>query len=341
MDDTNPPTSYTYIPTDTFAICLIDGLSLKEICKLYSRSDIRPNSKNPIAYRLDKFAHHLKVVHNITLIEYCQRYNICEWPKCPIRGTLVGYRIEGKGIRLSRYAQGAIDTTLPANQAFYKRMSEERKGEGNPMYDKEPWSKGITRAMGDERVERRFVANENRVWTDEQRAASRERLANLIAKRGPLHAMPHSEETKELARRNTARLWAEGVFKRTSSIHLKMRALLQSLPLKQPFVEEHQVKWFSMDFAFPNIKLAIEVQGSYYHVDPRFYPNGPETAMQRRNWGRDTAKRKVCCDQEGWTIIEAWEPEINNGSFANDIICKLKQYDLLDSSVSVPPLTSP
>lgn len=333
--------SYVYIPTATFDICLADGLSLKEICKLYSRSDVQPNRKNPIAYRLDKFIHHLKVVHHLTIIEYCQKYSVYDWPKCPIRGTLVGYKVEGNGLRLSRYAKGVVDTELPANQAFYKRISEERKGEGNPMYGKESWCKGITRDMGDERVEKRFAALENRVWTDEQREASRKRLVEFVAEHGPLHAMPHSEETKEKARRNTARLWAEGIFKRTSSIHLKMRALLQSLPLKQPFVEEYQVTWFSMDFAFPEIKLAIEVQGSYYHVDPRFYPNGPETAMQRRNWGRDVAKRKVCCEQQGWTIIEAWEPEINDGSFANDIICKLKQYGLLDSSVSAPPLTSP
>lgn len=268
----------------------------------------------------------------MTLIEYCRRYNVFDWPRCSVKGTDVGYTISGKGVHLSTYAKGVIDTSLPANQAHYKRMSEDRKGEGNPMHGKDAWNKGLD--VSDPRVARvgrlRSVFAKEHPMSDEERARRSSEMYKLIEKRGPLHAMPHSEETKAKARVNTARLWAEGVFKRTSSIHLKMRAFLQTLPLKQPFVEEHQVKWFSMDFAFPEIKLAIEVQGSYYHVDPRFYPNGPETAMQRRNYGRDIAKRKVCCDQEDWVIIEAWEPEINDGSFTTAITCALKQYGLLD-----------
>jgi hypothetical protein len=331
MSTRKPTSSNHLIPPATFTTCLADGLTLDQICKLYTRRDIHPDRANPIAYRLDKLVHHLKVAHSMTLIDYCRRYGVYEWPKCPIKAVDVGYRIDGKGVHVSTYAPGAIDTGLPANQASYERMRKVRRGEGNPMYGKRPWNEGLT-AEGDERVAALIAkAVESRGEpTDEQREASRQRMLALIAERGPLHAMPHSEETKERCRVNTARLWAEGVFKRTSSIHLKMRAYLATLPLKQPVVEEHQVTWFSMDFAFPDAKVAIEVQGSYYHVDPRLYPDGPETAMQRRNWGRDIAKRKVCCDQQGWVIIEAWEPEINDGTFQHDIACKLRQYGLLD-----------
>lgn len=330
MTPRKPRPSSQLIPTATFAVCLADNLSLDDICKRYTRSDVHPDRENPVAYRLDKLVHHLRVVHCLTLVEYCRRFGVCDWPKCPIKGTDVGYRIDGKGVHLSTYAKGAIDTSLPERQAQYERMRHERKGAGNPMHGKRAWNEGLT-TESDPRVAAAIAkATANRPpLTEEQRERSRERMLALIAERGPLHATPHSAETKELCRRNTARLWAEGVFKRTSSIHLKMRALLLSLPLLQPFVEEHQVKWFSMDFAFPAVKVAIEVQGSFYHVDPRLYPNGPETAIQRRNWGRDQAKRKVCCDHEGWIIIEAWEPEINDGSFKEDIICKLRQYGLL------------
>ncbi len=51
--------------------------------------------------------------------------------------------------------------------------------------------------------------------------------------------------------------------------------------------------------------------------------------MQRRNFGRDILKKQICSDQEGWIILEAWETEINDGTFKNQILCKLKELNLL------------
>ena len=109
-----------------------------------------------------------------------------------------------------------------------------------------------------------------------------------------------------------------------------MREFLQTLDLIENPVEEYQIKYFSADFAFPEHKIAIECQGQYYHVDPRVYPNGPKTAVQRRNFGRDKAKKKYL-DMKGWIMLEAWEAEINDGSFKEDILCKLKELKLLKS----------
>lgn len=310
------------IPLDTFNVCLVDNLTLNDICTRYTRKACGAT----VAYRLTKFVHHLKTIHNMSLMDYCRRFLNIEWPKCPIKGTDVGYAIDGKGIHLSTYARGSVDTKSAANQAQYARMREVRRGKGNPMYGKAAWNKGL--GLEDPRIE--AAANQRRGMKMSEESREKMRLARRLHPLKARHTTPHTDQTKERCRLNTARLWAKGAFNRTSSIHIKMREFLQSLPLKQPFEEEHQVKWFSMDFAFPQIKLAIEVQGSYYHVDPRFYPNGPIDAIQRRNWGRDKAKRITCCDKEGWTIIEAWEPEINNGTFQNDVICKLKQYNLLD-----------
>ncbi len=322
MPSSESALSAHFIPLTTFNVCLLDNLTLTEICKRYTRAECGAL----VAYRLTKLIHHLKVVHDMTLIDYCRRFGVLEWPKCPIRGTDVGYKIDGKGVHLSTYAKGAVDTNSPANQAQYARMRETRKGAGNPMYGKESWNSGL--GLEDPRVE--AVAAKLRGLKHSPETIKHMSEARRASPYQARHTTPHSEETKNKCRLSTARLWAEGAFKRTSSIHLKMRAFLQSLPLKQLFTEEYQVKWFSMDFAFPMIKLAIEVQGGYYHVDPRLYPDGPINAIQRRNWGRDKAKRITCCDREGWTIIEAWEIEINDGSFKNDIICKLKQYALLD-----------
>lgn len=315
------------IPKSTFAICLADGLTLDQIAKMYTRKEVFPDrpAGSP-AFQLDKFIHHLKVKHQMTLSDYCLRYHGFNWPRCPVKGGLVGYRMCGEGLLLSRYNKGAVDPTSEANQAFYHRMSEERKGDGNPMHGKEAWNKGLD--LHDPRMEAGAAKRRGKTFGEEVRAKHRAARARSPVK--ARHTTPHSEAAKEKCRIGTARGWAEGRFNRTSSIHIKMREYLQSLPLKQPFVEEHQVKWFSMDFAFPERKVAIEVQGGYYHVDPRLYPDGPGDAIQRRNWGRDKVKRTICCEREGWVIIEVWETEINSGAFQHDIICKLKQYGLLD-----------
>ena len=230
-------------------------------------------------------------------------------------------------MKISMFRRGAVRREfIPSLDSAYRRFSEERKGEGNPMFGREGWCKGLTKDA-DDRLRTRAEQQTGRKASDETRAKQRSARA-----RHPLkarHTTPHSAETKIRARENTARLWAEGVFNRTSSIHIKMREFLTQLELTCPWKEEKQVKYFSMDFAFPSRKIAIECQGSYYHVDPRIYPNGPINAMQRRNFGRDKAKREVCCNQKGWVIIEVWEPEINDGTFKDTLKCKLKELGLL------------
>lgn len=125
-------------------------------------------------------------------------------------------------------------------------------------------------------------------------------------------------------------MWSEGKFNRVSSIQIKLREFLQSLNLKEQFKEEHQVKYYSIDFAFPLAKVAIECQGTYFHIDPRVYPNGPETKMQRQNKGRDKAKHKLLCENWGWRLMEVWEIEINNDEFKEQVKCKLKELGLLN-----------
>jgi hypothetical protein len=315
--------SYQIIPKDTFNICLVDNVSLKDICKMYTKNDLKKTS----VYALDKFSHYLREKHNLSIKEYTIKYLNFAWPKCPVKEIDVGFNITGQGLIISRFAQGGVSRELmPKLDMAYKKFSEERKGEGNPMFGRESWAKGLTKDTN-ESLRMRAEESRGRKTSDETKQKQRKARKNHPLK--ARHVAPHSLETREKLRESTARLWAEGVFNRTTSIHIKTREFLQTLELAESVQEEFQVKYFSMDFAFPLAKVAIECQGSYYHVDPRIYPNGPINAIQRRNFGRDKAKKKVCCDQQGWKIIEIWEPEINNGTFKEYLKCKLKELNLL------------
>lgn len=314
----DPLTNIIHI--STFETCLETGRSRKEITKLY------PKRENG-AYYIDKFLNHLKNETGLGLREYCKKHFDFNWPKCSVKKVDLGFNITGRGVEISRYARGAINKD--SNESFRKsceRMSEKRKGEGNPMFGKKAWNSGI--GLEDPRIEEIARKRRGKITPENVKKKQSE-----SAKKRKIHGHTgrmHSDENKEKFRINTARLWAEGSFNRTTSIHIKVREFLKTLNLKSDWVEEFQVKYFSFDFAFPDVKIAIEVQGTFFHIDPRVYPDGPICAIQRRNFGRDKAKKKVCEDQEGWKIIEAWEKEINNGEFEEILLCKLRELNLLE-----------
>lgn len=303
-----------------FNTCLINNTEKQQIIELY------PTRKHG-AYYLDKFSNFLKDNYNITLKEYCIKYLNIDWLKCPISKEDVGYKIDGKGINLSNFKRGKLSKeSCPKFKEYCDRISLERVGDNNPMFGKIPWNKGETKNSNNKIKD----ISDKRIGfkTPEDVKVKQSQSAKLRKIHGHT-GYKHSEDTIKKLRENTSRLWASGRFNRETSIHKKMRELLLSLNLKEQFKEEFQVKYFSMDFAFPNAKVAIECQGQFFHVDPRIYPNGPINAIQKRNFGRDKAK-KAYCSKLGWIIIEAWESEINNGLFKENITCELSKLNLLN-----------
>lgn len=308
-----------------FEKCKIDNVSLEEMRKLYTGKDI---GKKCAIYKMHKFIFHLKTKYNLSLTEYCKQYLDIEWKKCPITGLDVNYIIRSKDyITLNNYHETAVLTKSNSElvRNYCKKFSEERRGDRNPMFGKPSWNKGL-KADNNEII--KSIANQRLglKMSEESRSKMRQRRAENPLK--ARHTIPHSDETKEFLRKNTARLWAEGIFSKTSSIHIKMREFLKTINLIHPFLEEFQIDYYSVDFAFPDVKLAIECDGDYYHINPQFYPNGPETAVQRRNAGRDKRKNEWL-KQQGWTVIRIWECEINAGSYKEKLICKLKELNLL------------
>lgn len=308
------------IPISTFDYCKLDGKTLEEICSLY------PGRKGG-AYKLDKFSRYLQEQHSLTIKCYVKTILKINWPKCPITQEETGYKVSGRGLTISKFKRGRISKShcLKFNEACQK-MSKKRTGSGNPMFGKKPWNGELEKGHPYRNAMASFRKGSKA--TDKTKIAQSE-----SAKKRRIHGHTghkHSQETIAKLRQNTARLWAEGRFNRTSSIHIKVREFLKQLDLSENFEEEYQVKYFSMDFAFPARKLAIECQGTYFHIDPRVYKNGPINAIQRRNFGRDKAKKKICCNQEGWAIIELWEQEIRNDEFKKTLLCKLSELSLLN-----------
>ena len=306
------------IPSTMFDKCEICGTEKKAILELY------PTRKNG-AYYLDKFENFLRDNHNISIKEYCVKYLKFEWPKCPVSGEETGYRLAGYGIQISKFKQGKLSKEhCESFKLACEKFSEERVGAGNPMFGKRPWNKDIDPESDFSKRMRELKLGTK--MSEESKVKMREARAKSPIK--ARHTQKHSKESIQLMREATAKRYSDGTFKKESSIHIIIRAFLEELGLAGEFKEEFQIDYFSMDFAFPNLKFAIECQGTYFHIDPRVYPNGPKDAIQRRNFGRDIIKRKHT-QGLGWETLEIWETEINNGEFKEILKCKLRELSIL------------
>jgi len=68
------------------------------------------------------------------------------------------------------------------------------------------------------------------------------------------------------------------------------------------------------DIAFPRLRLAIFVNGCFWHGCPRHYV-APQTNSSfwrgklQQNRKRDVARRRML-RREGWTVLEFWEHEV-------------------------------
>jgi len=315
--------SENLIPIIHFDNCLLDGKTREEISKLYTKDSVRLGKKS--CYYLEKFEHHLKIKFNLTLRQYCKQFINEDWPICPICGKEVGFKIDGKGLNLYKYATTVTKEHSEKFRISCERISKERMGDGNPMYGKKPWNKGLDL---DNPIIRRIAESRRGVplSEDHKRKLSEARERHPLKAR---HTTKHSPENIEKFKIINAKKWADGVFNKKTSIEVKMENFLNSLKLKSKFVFQYQVVYFTLDFSFPDAKVGIECDGDYYHVNPVFYPDGPKTEMQRRNFGRDKVKNEFL-EKKGWTILRFWECEINSDVFKEKLICKLKELNLLE-----------
>lgn len=78
-----------------------------------------------------------------------------------------------------------------------------------------------------------------------------------------------------------------------TSIEKRVRETLWAMCLKN-YVQEWQELRYSLDFAFPDYSIAIEVDGMYWHQDP----------------AKELQREQVLC-RLGWSTIHITEDEIN------------------------------
>jgi len=56
------------------------------------------------------------------------------------------------------------------------------------------------------------------------------------------------------------------------------------------FENEKKIDCYSFDIFLKDLNVFIEIDGDYWHTNPKFYKNGPETKSQKINFYRDNKK---------------------------------------------------
>lgn len=110
-----------------------------------------------------------------------------------------------------------------------------------------------------------------------------------------------------------------------NGLELKFIEILTTLNIN--FIPQHQISNSTTkkryDFYLPEVNTLIEVDGDYYHCNPKLYPDGPKYSIQLENIENDAIKNKLARDN-GYNILRFWEMDINeNKDQVIDTILKI------------------
>lgn len=126
----------------------------------------------------------------------------------------------------------------------------------------------------------------------------------------------HSESTRERLRLATARHLALVGNRQVSKIEDEVAKELLRIGVsfrRQVAIRDPVTGRFCalVDFQLSD-RVVIEVNGTYWHADPRFYPEGPVTTSQVRTC--DRYQRKMAALRGlGVEVVELWEADLREG----------------------------
>jgi G:T-mismatch repair DNA endonuclease (very short patch repair protein) len=144
------------------------------------------------------------------------------------------------------------------------------------------------------------------------KAALRASILRTVAKRNAEGRYGHTEATKRRLSEAQALNMASGKVSRISKLETAVGACLTRRGIKvvpQFLVRGEGGRYIACcDFYLPDLKLAVEVNGTYWHADPRVYPNGPDTPSQKRTCEKYAVKR-AALKVLGIKVREVWEED--------------------------------
>ena len=148
--------------------------------------------------------------------------------------------------------------------------------------------------------------------TEEGRKAQAENMQRTCQKRKAEGRYGHTEATKRRLSEAQAEAMSAGRVHRVSKLEIEVGKRLRDLGYKveaQFLVRGDGGRYLACcDFYLPDLNLAVEVNGTYWHADPRVYPEGPVSPSQKRTCEKYAVKMKAL-KVLGIEVREVWEKD--------------------------------
>ena len=129
----------------------------------------------------------------------------------------------------------------------------------------------------------------------------------------------------------------EGVKYGTSKLEERFaHDFLDKLGVKYIYQYEAKSIGRFFDFFLPQSNVLIEVDGDFWHGNPKIYENGPVNGVQKRAKVIDELKNNWAVNH-GIRILRVWEYDINNNAqkvlewLRNELKDEIKKNKLLES----------
>lgn len=222
--------------------------------------------------------------------------------------------------------------------------SDNMSGSKNPMFEKEAWSKGLTKNENSslkntsEKLRKimlyKFANNlintkgsKNGMfgkipWSYGLNKENHKSLKLLSEKLSEYHSerLSHiSQDEKDFLGKRMTRATLK---KRSETgIELKVRKILRKLKIK--FIQNYELGNYFPDFFLPDYNLLIECHGDYWHCNPSIYKNRKITQTQIDNKNRDLIKSRYYHSLNIPELI-LWELDINRDM--DSIERKIKRF---------------
>ena len=149
-----------------------------------------------------------------------------------------------------------------------------------------------------------------------------------------------SPTARQLASENQIKAMTEGRISRISGLEEDVAKALDELGIaydRQVGIRNPANGRFCacVDFCLSDNKV-LEVNGTYWHADPRVYPNGPEFPSQKQTVER--YKKKIASLQSlGITIIELWELDLRKAPIPSLLkVLKVNRPVLASRQLNLP-----
>ena len=114
--------------------------------------------------------------------------------------------------------------------------------------------------------------------------------------------------------------------------HLKVDSYLDELNIS--YENEVGKGRYSLDIYLKEYNLAIEIMGTYWHCDRRYYSENKLKYRERTVIEKDKRKRKNLKEKWGIEILYIWEDETKNEELCKQLIQKFIRNEYLPSNMS-------